>query len=180
VRETEVEGQMSRENVATNKLRKGSLIGLLLFALLIGLWWGVPTYRKASADAMVKDLCAKDGGVKVYEIMKIPSERFSPYGNVIFPGNKNLPPIQKEVKSTDEFYVTSETTWLVPESGFGSLAIWRSHQKLFRAADHRLLGESISYSRRGGDPFGPWHSSSFGCPSDADIVYLVKKAFVKK
>lgn len=172
---------MSSENIEVKhrKIRQRSLTSLLVVAVLLGLWWGVPTYRKARADAMVQELCTKDGGIKAYEIVKMPSERFDPNGNVIFPGNKNLPPSRKEAKLTDEFYFTSETTWIVPESGFGSLAVWRSHQKLFRAAGDKLLGESISYSRRGGDPMGPWHPSSFGCPSDADIVYLVKKAFVK-
>lgn len=172
---------MSSKNVEVpRKIRKPSLIAfLVVVAVLFGFWWGVPTYRKAKADAMVQELCTKDGGIKVYEIVKVPSERFGPYGNVLFPGNKNLPPSRKEAKPTDEFYFTSETTWIVPERGVGSLAVWRSHQKLFRAAGDKLLGESISYSRRGGDPMGPWHPSSFGCPSDADIVYLVKKAFVK-
>lgn len=172
---------MSSENIEVKprRIRTRSLISLLVVGVLFGLWWGVPTYRKASADAMVQELCTKDGGIKVYEIVKVPSEKFGLYGNVIFPGNKNLPPSRKEANPTDEFYFTSETTWIVPESGSGSLAVWRSQQRLFRAAGDKLLGESISYSRRGGDPVGPWHPSSFGCPSDSDIVYLVKKVFVR-
>lgn len=162
------------------KIRKGPLIGLLLFALLIGLWWGVPTYRKERADALVRELCTKDGGIEVYETIPLPTEKFGKHGNVIFPGNKNLPPLEKDATPSDAFYFTSETTWIVPDSSIGSLAIWRSHQKLFRALDHKLLGEAISYSRRGSDPIGPWHPSSFGCPSNADITYLVKKALVKK
>jgi len=161
------------------KIRKGPL-GLLFFALLIGLWWVVPTYRKERADALVQELCTKDGGIRVYETIPLPSGKFGKHGNVIFPGNKGLPPFEKNATSGDEFYFTSETTWIVPDSGIGSLAVWKSHQKLFRAVDHKLLGEAISYSRRGGDPIGPWHPSSFGCPRNADITYLVKKALVKE
>ncbi len=172
---------MSNGNISIKpkKARKVLVIGVLFFALFIGLWWGVPTYRKAKADAMVTELCAKDGGSKVYEVVRLPAEKFGLHGNVIFSGNKHLPPLRKQAKPNDEFYFTSETEWIIPDSGFNSLVVWRSHQKLFRTVDDKLLGESISYSRRGGDPMGPWHPSSFGCPSDADVAYLVRKVFVR-
>ena len=53
----------------------------LAFATLITLWWGVPTYRKAKADAMLKQLCAKDGGVKVYETVTTAGQIYSVWGN---------------------------------------------------------------------------------------------------
>lgn len=169
---------MSNEDteVKSRKTRKGRLISLLVLAFLIGLWWGVPTYRIVRADAMVRELCAKDGGLKVYVTVKLPAERFDKYGNVMF-GTRWGPPLQKNMKPGDDFFYTWETTWIIPETSIGALAMWRSHQKLFRVVDEKLLGEAISYSRRGGDPIGPWHPSHFGCPTDTD---LVKKVFVKQ
>jgi hypothetical protein len=174
--------QMVNESVVgrSRKTRKGLFIGLLLLVVLIGLWWGVPTYRKAKADLMVKELCAKEGGNKIYEIVRLPPDRFGQQGNVVFFGNKNLPPLKEKATPHDEFYFTYEKTWIVLDAGFNSLAIWRSHHKLYRAIDDKLLAESVAYSRRGGDPMGPWHPSSFGCPLDADIVYLQKKTFLKQ
>lgn len=172
---------MSSEDVAGkfNKTRKGPLIGLLFFALLIGLWWGVPNYRKAKADAMVRELCAKDGGMKVYETVKLPTERFDQYGLVRF-GSLGLPPLKQNMKSEDDFYYTSEINWMIPETSVGALAMWRLDQKLFRAADHKLLAVAISYSRRGGDPIGPWHPSSYRCPPNADITVAVRRVFERQ
>lgn len=171
---------MLNENavVKPKKTRKGLVIGLLLFALLIGLWWGIPTYRKANANAMVRELCAKDGGVKVYETVKLPVERFDKYGNVMF-GSRLGPPLKQLAKEGDDFFYTWEKTWIIPETSVGALTVWRDHQKLFRATDQKLLGESISYSRRGGDPIGPWHPSSFGCPPNTSNT-LERQVFQKQ
>ena len=167
-------------HVKRRKTRKVGLIGLLFLAIIVGLWWGLPTYRKLQADFMVEELCKKDGGIRVFEIVRLPQERFSPQGNMVFSGNKNLPPLKEGSTPNDEFYFTHETNWILPDSGFNSLAVWKTHQKLFRAKDGKLLGESIAYSRRGGDPMGPWHPSSFGCPKNVDIVFLVRKVIVKQ
>jgi hypothetical protein len=80
-------------------------------------------------------------------------------------------------KSNDEFFYSEEKTWIMAEKSFAP-AVWRSHVQLFRAADNKLLGEAVSYSRRGGDPIGPWHPTSFGCPRDGDITALVSKVFI--
>lgn len=171
---------MSREStsVGTRKSSKGPVIFLLILGTLVGFWLGVPTYQKTKADAMVRELCAKDGGMKVYEIVKLPAERFDKNGNVMF-GTRWGPPLKQLAKEGDDFYHTSETTWIIPETGIGSLAMWRSHQKLFRFNDQKLLGEAITYSRRGGDPIGPWHPSSFGCPPNTGNT-LERQVFVKQ
>jgi hypothetical protein len=158
---------------------KPSVVIAFVIVLLLGLWWGIPTFRKARADALVSELCAKDGGVKIFETVKLPPDNFGPYGNVIFSGKKNLPPLKSQLKPSDPYFVTADTHWIEPDTGLGSLAVWRSHAQLVRNSDGKVLGEAIAYSRRGGDPIGPWHPSSFGCPRDADIVYVVQKVFKK-
>ena len=49
------------------------LIAILTPALLVGC-------EKARLDQQVKELCAKDGGIKVYETVKLPPERFDQWG----------------------------------------------------------------------------------------------------
>lgn len=160
--------------VKPNKTRKGLSIGLVLFALVIGLWWGIPTYRKAKADAMVQALCAKDGGVKVYETVRLPAERFDEFGEVRVPHSQYRKP-------DDEFFYVSENTWIVPQrSGVSELNVWRGHDKLFRVRDNKLLGEAIYYGRSGGDPIGPWHPSSSSCPQRSSIKYLAQQTFAKQ
>lgn len=166
---------MPDENIAVkpNKARKGVLIGFLLFTLLIGLWWSVPTYRKARADAMVQELCAKDGGMKVYEAVKLPAERFDKFGEIRVSHSQSR-------KLDDEFYFTDDTTWLIPESGdIAALVVWRGHYKVIRTRDGKILGAATYYARRGGDPIGPWHVSSFLCPEKTSIKYLAQQVFLK-
>ncbi len=56
--------------------------------------------------------------------------------------------------------------------------MWRLQFKVYRHVDNKLLGESTTYARRGGDLPGPWHESSFGCEFDADITVLNKQIFI--
>lgn len=161
---------MSRKNVSIKpkKVRKGLVIGVLFIALVIGLWWGVPTYRKAKADAMVDGLCAKDGGIKVYETVKLPASRFDQYGNVHVPF---------EPKPGEEYYLKMETGWVVPYTGEGNISIAREDYKIYRVVDGKMLGEAVTYLRRGGGPPSPAHPSSYRCPKDVSVS---KKVFVRE
>jgi hypothetical protein len=121
------------------------------------------TTEKDRLDAEVRRLCALDGGVKIYETVVIAPERFDEFGSV------HVPDITY-AKPGNEYYYERNTEYLVR----GNPELLRSHTKLVRRADAKLLGEAISYARRGGDLPGPWHPSSFRCPQDVDIA---KKVF---
>ncbi len=41
--------------------------------------------------------------------------------------------------------------------------MWKSEYKIYRKSDSKIMGESIRYTRQGGDLPGPWHESSYGC-----------------
>lgn len=123
---------------------------------------------KAELDAEVKRLCAIDGGVKVYETVRLPADKFNKYGQIRIPSKQT-------VKAVDEYFYESSISYLVT----GNPEMWKSHYMVYRRLDGKLLGEATSYARRGGDLHGPWHESSFGCPSNADITDLNQKIFVK-
>ncbi len=123
---------------------------------------------KAQLDAEVKRLCAIDGGVKVYETVRLPAERFDKYGGIRIP-------LKQDVKPSDEYYYE----WIVHHSVDGNPSMRRDHFVVYRKADGKLLGEAISYGRRGGDMSGPWHESSFRCPLDADDQDLMRRIFTK-
>ena len=143
-----------------------AIVGSLPFAL----WWGVPTYNKAKADAMVDELCAKDGGIKVYETVALPADRFDRNGIV------NVPSIRSK-KPGDEYYYTNSTKWIVQGKGDpNDLVIWRDQFELYRLSDEKKLGTATYYARRGGDPPSPMHPSSYMCPMGTD---LFKKVFVR-
>ena len=55
----------------------------------------------------------------------------------------------------------------------------RDHFLVYRKVDGKPLGEAVSYTRLGGDMYGPWADSSFGCPSDAGDQDLMRRIFIK-
>ena len=139
-----------------------SCIAILLAPMLVS------NRVKAHYDQQVREMCAKDGGVRVYETVRLPAEEFDEFGDIRIPANQNAKP-------KDEYLYESSTTYIRDRNP----EIWKSHYRVHRQLGGKLLGESVSYSRRGGDMPGPWHESSFGCPRDADITDLNRQIFVK-
>lgn len=164
-------------------MRKGErwiIIGIILVIVLF-FWWGLPTFNKWRADKMVDDLCAKDGGGKVYETTSLSSAMFNEHGQpkIRFAGKAGT----ECDASTDEFCFTIDTKDIVGShnaSDVGRLAVWQSWIRLQRSSDGKVLGETILYSRRGGDAIGPWHPSSYSCPDNASEWDLARKVIVKK
>lgn len=128
------------------------------------------TREKDRLDEEVRRLCTMDGGIKVYEQVKLPPSKFDEFGVV------NVP-LKDAAEPSGEFFYE----WNITYYKKGNPEMWRNEFKLFRRGDGKLLGKAISYSRRGGDlpiPL-PMHESSFGCPSDGDISFLKKRVFVQ-
>lgn len=128
---------------------------------------------KAYYDRQVRELCAKDGGVRVYEVVRLPAEKFNQGGQPNF--RIPITPYTK-LKDTDEYF----REWEITELKSGNPSLVRHHFELFRRIDHKLLGESVSYSRRGGDLPGPWHGSSFTCPELGVKADVIRQTFVTK
>jgi len=123
--------------------------------------------EKDRLDAEVRRLCAQDGGIRVYETVTLPPDRFDKFGVVHVP-------LRSSAKSSDEFTYEWDITYFRK----GSPEMWKNHFRLVRMNDGKLIGEAISYSRRGGDFPGPWHDSSYGCPADGDISGLKQHVFL--
>jgi hypothetical protein len=124
--------------------------------------------EKDRLDREVKRLCAIDGGIRVYETVKLPVERFTQYDFISLP--------YKEIaNSEDKYFYESSTTSLIR----GNPELVKYHYAVYRQFDGKLLGEIINYSRRGGGIPGPWHMPAFRCPKETD-VNLNKKIFIKE
>lgn len=143
---------LAREDVP--KLRVHAVfVPVLLCWLGVTFWYGGG--RKVYYDTLVNRLCKEDGGIKVYETVKLPAEEYGQYAkrNWILPN-------MAQVKSADKYYY--EVDYYYYRKGDPQMT--RRHAKIIRRSDGKTLGESISYSRGGGDLPGPWHPSSFICP----------------
>lgn len=146
-----------RKPQKTNRKILHVVIGLVLFSVWFGgAFWEVAG-NKIYWDAQVRKLCAIDGGVKVYETMALPNEMFNRWGQPNFYGPA------KDEDLLSNFLLKQETKFIRDETKRPE--ILRHHFRVYRRSDKKLLGEQISYSRRGGGMLGLWHISSFSCPN---------------
>lgn len=142
-------------------------------AVFWGVWLGIPTFNQWRADKYVNELCAKDGGMVVYEAVTLPRARFNRMGQPDIP-------LEPNKKSDDEYFVTYTSTNIRGNPDAGSifdLVIFRSESTYFRQRDEKVIGRLVTYSRRGGDAFGQFHPSHYTCPS-GDLP--IKKLFVQQ
>ena len=141
---------------------------IILFLLVSLTVYAAFFTEKDRLDREVERLCAIDGGIKVYETVKLSAERIDQYGQISIP-------YKKYVKPGDEYYYESSTVYLIK----GNPELRQYISKIYRRSDDILLGKSTSYSRVGGDMPGPWQPSSFMCPADEGFNYLMKQIFIK-
>lgn len=132
--------------------------------------------EKYELDRKMEEISEKDGGVKIYETVKLPSEIFDNSGLIknkkySRKGNKTY------LKIANNFILINEITYIKegnPLKGQGMLL--RSKSELRRISDNSLLAEEVKYGRSGGDIWFfnlPTHAS---CPTQqTDIVNEVFK-----
>jgi hypothetical protein len=133
-------------------LRMGAAIALAVVVL-----GGCGSVQKAELDREVDRLCAIDGGVHVYEVVRLPKEDFGPDGEV-FPQYRQR--LLTEGRFGAAFSVRFDTKVFVA----GDPSLIRRSTSIFRKSDNKVLGEIVTYGRRGGDGPGPWEPSSHVCP----------------
>ena len=105
-------------------------------------------------DNQMEELCAKDGGVKVYEKVTLPASDFSNVGQPLA-RYAQIARSDADYYGPDYKYVNKREILVGknarPEHGEGVLA--REYSAVYRRSDDKLLGESVLYSRGGGDFF---------------------------
>ncbi|MEW5797341.1 MAG: hypothetical protein AB1772_13430 [Candidatus Zixiibacteriota bacterium] len=147
-------------------------IRLVLIAVVGALWFGGSFWeaggKKLYWDVRVRELCAKDGGVRVYETVELPAERFDRWGNARIPSKRSATP-------EDEYYFEIEDNYYRK----GNPKLLQSRFRTIRRSDGKVLGETVYYSRIGGDLPGPWHESNFTCPNPSRLTELEPKVFVR-
>jgi len=131
--------------------------------------------ERFTLDRQMEELCKTDGGVKVYETVTLsPAE----YDRVLS--------YVTTAKSVEDYYgphyrYMRERKILIgenaqPEKGEGRLTRW--HLAIYRQSDGKLLGESVEYTRAGGDGFTfGFQPSNNACPRQG--ISLATSVFVK-
>jgi len=135
------------------------------------------TPTQVSLDTEIKRLCAIDGGIKTYETVKLPAERFGTTGLINF-----YRPVEGENALGSDYILKSSRHW-ISKSGLGTsdAKLSRVHVTIARRSDGRVLSEMIIYQRAGGDAPGPWFPSTYSCPAIPGGEHaLLRSTFVKQ
>jgi len=138
---------------AMTPFHKGLIVAVSV-TVFLGWFWLV-VGQKLWLNHQVRELCAKDGGVKVYETVTLPPEKFNQWGQPNF-----FDPTQGENALGSEYIFKRES----PDFQNRNSTVFRYHYVVIRRLDQKILGETTSYGRSGGDLPGPWYGSSFHCP----------------
>lgn len=136
-------------------------------AMFLGLLW-IAAGEKWWLDYQVRELCAKDGGIKVYETVKLPPEKFNQWGQPNF-----YRPNQGENALGTGYKLKTEIKYIKT----GNPSLRRYHIQVFKR-DGFLLAESIGYDRGGGDLPGPWQPSGYSCPPQHGEI-VIDKLFIQ-
>jgi len=149
-----------------NKAKRRVVSALVLLA-----WFGASFWysggRNFYYDWKVRQLCAVDGGVKVYETAPLTPDLIDPkIGriNLKFKGYET---------PEDKYYLDSEDRILM----HGNPEISRNIIKIIRRNDQKTLGERVLYRRGGGELPGPWPHTGYRCPEGYSD--LQEKIFIR-
>lgn len=130
-------------------------VGFCLLATLVMTACG----EKTELDRHLNELCKTDGSIKVYEMVKLPSQMFHQHGIKSvrgLRGNLNLPVHILEKTKSDgsvveilaEQYVQASNVTVLRDGNRvqGGDLLVRETYKIYRIADGKMLAESIGYS----------------------------------
>ena len=132
------------------------------------------TSEKDRLDAEARRLCSIDGGIKVFETVTLPPEKFNQYGQPLIPNGKDDKGYGYFSKG-DQEHIAGQISQL---SGDGA-GLKKHTSQIVRTADGKVMGESIVYGRHGGGLLdGYLHGSGFRCP-DVGPWELENKVFMK-
>jgi hypothetical protein len=126
---------------------------------------------KSTLDREVDRLCAIDGGVRIFETVRLPKANFGPDGEV-FPQHKGKLP---DSGRYGESYRGSLVVEIIQD---GRPGIARIRARITRNLDEKVLGEIIHYKRSGGDFPEPWEPSSHTCNLGAETVNFERQIFL--
>ena len=152
--------------------KKYKLYALVFVVLFLGWLFFYPSERDRF-DAEAERLCAIDGGIKIYETVILPSDKFTRDGVPIIPG--------KEYRNDFNYYQDSRYELLAGKMSSGDGAsLKRLVTRYIRASDRKVLAEFTSYTSGGGAMFaGYMHDYGYRCPAISDQRELLKKVFME-
>lgn len=162
--------QFDAKTLVADEARLGALsaslrlAAVVVLAVTLGGCMGYVPGRQSYWDAKVKEMCEKDGGVRVFERIRLSARELE----AMRQGQGLLVPFENESLARGLPYVRRSSRTIVNES---NPEVGRLETYVVRRSDQKILGQSVHYWWRGGDfPTGITEASSFSCPSKVDLV----------
>lgn len=126
---------------------------------------------KTKLDREVDRLCAIDGGVHIYETVKLGKDNFGSDGEA-------FPQYRAQVISGGGLGPNYKWNSITKKIVDGDPSLTKWEQVISRVQDGKVMGRRIVYVRGGGDLPGPWAPSEYSCrnvPLD-----LTQKVFLRE
>jgi hypothetical protein len=115
--------------------------------------------RQADWDEKVKAMCEKDGGVRIFEQVRVSDADLSALGKT--DGMISIP-IKEAAHPNAPVYSVLQRTRL---AGEGNVSIGRVESSITRRSDGVVVARWVAYSRSGGEPpVGLSDGTTFFCP----------------
>lgn len=153
--------------------RKKLQIAAGVAAALALAWLLLYPSERDRLDAEAKRLCAIDGGVKVYETVTLPEDKFDGAGYPLIPSDKPAGDFAYFRIDTYE-HLSGEM------SAMDGPSLKRIKTKYIRSTDNKVVGELRRYSSGGGGFFSGYvHDYGYSCPAKVDLATEVQKIFKK-
>lgn len=127
--------------------------------------------RQAYWDAQVKEMCEKDGGVRIFELLHISEADIEFLGRV---DGRIAVPAKRVAHPKSPVFAENKITYIRQSNP----AVWRSEWVVRRRVDLVIVARWTSYVRVGGDVPSDAHPSSFSCPNPETITSNLQKLFV--
>lgn len=157
--------------------------GITIVALSAALLAGCEAHR---LDQQMKQLCDRDGGVKIYETVKVPPAWLD------FAGRPNVQKFPRQVlgggtarQAVADRYIVEEQHEIIKRRSGDDRGLYlegrldRYRTIVRRMSDNKILGEEVSYGRSGGD-ISLGHPSSNSCPNPRPSPDVVQSIFIKE
>ena len=156
------------------RMRGGSVMKMLffvpaMFALVLLVVFAFYEGRKAYWDFRVQQMCEQDGGVTVFEKIRLNSDDYKR-----LKGTQGSIPIpeRRSADSSTEFVSDTERSAIHQ----GSPYVWRTVSTIHAVDGNRVIARYVTYTRRGGDIPTFAHPSYSGC--DSGVTAISKEIFM--
>ena len=155
---------------ACGSLHRACLLAVALTSILAACVGYVPG-RQSYWDAQIKEMCANDGGVRIFERLRVSKTDIARLGTI---GEKIGIPTKSLAHPDAPAYADLRITYIREADPVVS----RHETSVIRRSDQSIIAKWVAYTRSGGDLPGPGHPSHYSCPQHSQIVSDLQQLFI--